>query len=212
MSSFVLKCIFKFHLFELFLLILTRTYSMLLKWFCKKIAGVNNFYAHVVCKLVIFSLISCQSRSFLTLRRTLRFYLQQLYPLISPIVKKLENIKMFRKRMLKMLYLAFNVSGYFGGCPVTIDVDSQHFLIDKTIIQKLRRNFIFAALWNILAYIILLKRYLNHENLDEFHITLAWCLGYTLIFLVYSISRFRSAEICDAANGLVNLLNSEKGR
>lgn len=114
--------------------------------------------------------------------------------------------------MFQMLHLAFQISGYFGACALTLDPNSQKFSVDENVLPKLRRSFILAILWNILAYVIVLKRFLNEENLDEFHLTLAWCLGYTLLVIAYSIFRFHSYEICDTGNGLVKLLNTIKGK
>ncbi len=121
------------------------------------------------------------------------------------------HTKMFRKRMLKIIQRSYNTANYFGSCPIRLDVNSHHFYIDNKVIPKCNRNFVLAQIWNILAFVLILKHYHNHTNLDDFHLTLSWWLGYGIYILGLTISRYFSVEFANTGNGLLNLLDGIYG-
>lgn len=119
---------------------------------------------------------------------------------------------MFRRNTLKNLQRSYNVASYFVSCPIRVNLDSHHYYIDKKLLPKRDRNFTYAQVWNILAFILVFKRFRVQSNLDDFHLTLAWWLGYNLLILALTIPRYFLPEFTDCGNGFVKLFDNIHGK
>ncbi len=119
---------------------------------------------------------------------------------------------MLSKRVSQMFYLSCQISRYFGASTLIFNPLTEQTTIDKSTISKLNRNFKLALTWQILAFILVLKRYHDYDNIEQLHLTIAWYLGYTLIVIVYSIFRFHTPALCDTINGLVKFLQDLHGK
>lgn len=118
---------------------------------------------------------------------------------------------MFSDTMSKALYYSFEISRHFGGSPLVFYPKTEQFSVHHSTMRKVNRNFTLASLWYILAFLIVLKRFQNTNNLDQFYLTLAWWIGYTLALGVYSISKFHSPETCNTGSGATNLVRQIYG-
>lgn len=119
---------------------------------------------------------------------------------------------MLSERLRNAIYLSSKISRYFGGSPLEFNKATLQMSIDKSSVFRLHRNFSSALIWQVLSFILVLKRSKNNTNLDEFFLTFAWWIGYSLAVLAYSVSRFQAAGLCDTTNGLINLLRVIRGK
>lgn len=92
-----------------------------------------------------------------------------------------------------------------------LDLKTKKFYLDLDAAQIVKRNFIAAVTWQILALILVLKQR-SQDSLDEFHLAFSWWLGYSLILLVICLPRFYIQEICYGANSLTNILTNIQGK
>ncbi len=109
------------------------------------------------------------------------------------------------------MYSKIIVSRIFGASSMIFNIKTEHLSYDKANVSTIKRNFILASTWYLLSLLIIFKHSKNKENLDQFHLTFAWWLGYTLVLTVYSILRFYTPEFCDTANGATNILRQIHG-
>lgn len=114
--------------------------------------------------------------------------------------------------MIKMLYWSCYIGRVFGGTSFLFDTNSKQYSIDLEAAKILKRNFALFGIWNILALVLAIKRGQNHESLGNFHLTLCFWLGITLLLMVYSLSRFHTPEISNAKNRLTCLLFKIQGK
>lgn len=118
---------------------------------------------------------------------------------------------MFSKFFCKMLALTYNISRCFGGSCFVFNINTEQTTIDQTSFLKIQRNFVLALVWQFLSCLLVLQRLQNRNNLGEFHLTLCWWIGYTVLVILFSFPRYFSAENCDTWNGLTNLLREIHG-
>lgn len=107
--------------------------------------------------------------------------------------------------MSDSLHWSLKISRCFGASPMTYNCKNERLIFDQAAVPKVNRNFTLASIWFVLALIVVFKRYQNKDNLDQFHLTLAWWLGYMLVLMVFSISKFYTPEFCDSGNGATNI-------
>lgn len=123
--------------------------------------------------------------------------------------------KMYTNNFQRMLFVTFNVSRALGGCSIIFNKSTptqiSRFQLCPNTTKRVFWNFSFALCWNISAIVLAAKRYKN-GNLDEFHLTLSWWLGFVLLLVIYSISRLFCKEIVTIGNAMTKLFASIQGK
>lgn len=117
---------------------------------------------------------------------------------------------MYSDNFRKYSSIAFDIGRRLGSSPIIFDTISLKFTVDPKSFQKLKSNFVLAVLSVIIAIMCALKAKLS-GILGNHHLTMAWCLGYNLVFLVFGIARLSSCEVCSALNKLTMFLIDIKG-
>lgn len=118
---------------------------------------------------------------------------------------------MYSDNFRKYSSIAFDIGRKLGSSPIVFDTKSLKFTVHPTSFQKLKTNFVLAVFSVIIAITCAVKAKLS-GILGNHHLTMAWCLGYNLVFLVFGIARLSSCEVCAALNKLTMFLIDIKGK
>lgn len=119
---------------------------------------------------------------------------------------------MYSKTMCTMLSQSFQIARYVGAGCLVFDINTKETTVDQDSRRKMKRNFCLAVIWQGLAFLLVVSRSKNLESSGEFHLTLAWWIGFLTLLVIYSFMRYFSSEICDTLNGLGNLLREIHGK
>ncbi len=117
---------------------------------------------------------------------------------------------MYSDNFRKYTSIAFDIGRKLGSSPIIFNRKTLKFTHDPTAFEKVKINFILVMASTIISTICAVKAKLS-GILGKHHLTMAWCLGYNLVCLVFGIARLSSYEICEALNKLTMFLNDIKG-
>lgn len=117
---------------------------------------------------------------------------------------------MLSKFVLSVFIATLKIGRLTGGSTIKIcNRTVVQYSIDTELVSSVRRNFLKALIWQVLAVLLILKYWILHDS-DNLHLTISWWLGYSLLLLVFSISRFNADEQIAVANGLNQFFDKMK--